>query len=148
MKIRTSLICISVLFLLISGCTQHTQTINNHSYENISVVQLAKATQSWDNTTLPLYQTGQPEVTVLDITIPPHTALPVHMHPVINAGVMIEGSLTVKKENGETLYLKKGDTIVEVVDTWHYGMNEHDTSARIIVFYAGIEGEPITIKKE
>lgn len=148
MKLRTYLICICALVLFISSCAQHTESIKDNSYGEISVVELTKTTHSWDNSTLPAYQTGQPEVTILDITIPPHTALPVHMHPVINAGVMIEGSLTVKKEDGETLYLNKGDTIVEVVDTWHYGENEKDEPARIIVFYAGIEGEPVTVKKK
>jgi hypothetical protein len=45
------------------------------------------------------------------------------------------------------LHLKAGDPIVEVVDTWHYGKNEGNTPAEIIVFYAGTPDEPITIKE-
>ena len=49
-------------------------------------------------------------------------------------------------EDKKTLHLKAGDPIVEVVDTWHYGRNDGDTPAEIIVFYAGVKGTPITVK--
>jgi len=45
------------------------------------------------------------------------------------------------------LHLKAGDAIAEVVNTWHYGKNEGDMPAEIIVFYAGTEGLPITIQQ-
>lgn len=96
---------------------------------------------------MPPYKTGAPEVTILRITIPPRCTLPMHMHPVINAGVLLKGQLTVTTESGQVLRLKPDDPIVEVVDTWHCGKNEGDEPAEILVFYAGIEGESITIKK-
>jgi len=74
--------------------------------------------------------------------------LPVHLHPEINAGVLLKGELTVVTEDKKTLHLQAGDPIVEVVDTWHYGINEGDTPAEIIVFYAGVQDVPITIKEE
>jgi len=43
--------------------------------------------------------------------------------------------------------MKPYDPIVEVVNTWHYGRNEGDKPAEIIVFYAGEKGDPVTIKK-
>jgi quercetin dioxygenase-like cupin family protein len=73
--------------------------------------------------------------------------LPLHKHPVINAGVLLKGELTVVTEDNKTLHLKAGDSIVEVVNKWHYGINKGNESAEIIVFYAGAQGSPITIKK-
>jgi len=108
---------------------------------------LAKTTGSWNSATLPAYPTGQPEVTILKISIPPHVQLPLHQHPVINAGVLLQGELTVVTKEGKTLHLKAGDPIIEVVNTWHYGINEGDEPAEIIVFYAGIQGEPVTTKE-
>lgn len=108
---------------------------------------LAKSTHSWNQGLLPAYPEGQPEVTILRIRIPAHTTLPWHTHPVINAGVLISGSLTVITKSGDTLHLKPGDPIVEVVDTWHYGKNEGDTPADIIVFYAGVKDRPVTVKE-
>ena len=108
---------------------------------------LAKTNSSWDGKTLPDYRKGKPEVTILRIIIPPKTQLPPHKHPVINAGVLLKGELTVVTEDNETLHLKAGDPIVEVVNKWHYGKNEGNEPAEIIVFYAGIRETPITIKQ-
>lgn len=113
----------------------------------VQVVQLVKSTESWDGRQLPAYPDGRPEVTILRITIPPKYRLPMHKHPVINAGVLLKGELTVITESGETLHLKPYDSLVEVVEKWHYGVNEGDEPAEIIVFYAGEKGKPITVKK-
>jgi quercetin dioxygenase-like cupin family protein len=94
---------------------------------------------------LPDYATGKPEITILKIQIPPGSRLPLHKHGVINAGVLLRGELTVVTEDKKILYLKAGDPIIEVVNTWHYGKNEGETLAEIIVFYAGKVGAPITV---
>ena len=51
----------------------------------------------------------------------------------------MKGKLTVTTENGYTLYLKSGDSIVETVNKWHYGKNENYDPAEMIVFYAGVK---------
>ena len=108
---------------------------------------LSKTGSSWDGTTLPDYTNGKPEITILRIKIPPGAMLPMHKHTVINAGVLLNGDLTVVTEDGRTLHLKEGEAIVEVVNTWHYGKNEGNKPAEIIVFYAGRAGTPITVNK-
>jgi quercetin dioxygenase-like cupin family protein len=108
---------------------------------------LAKTSLSWDGSHLPDYPKGTPEVTILKIKIPPGRQLPLHKHPVINAGVLLKGELTVLTEDNRTLHLKAGDAIVEVVNKWHYGKNEGKETAEIIVFYAGALDMPITIEK-
>lgn len=113
----------------------------------VTVKVLAKTGSSWNGSALPDYPKGRPEITVLSITIPPGAKLPLHEHPVINAGVLLSGELTVRTEQGATLHLKAGDPIVEVVNTWHYGVNEGSKPAKIVVFYAGTPGTPITVRK-
>ena len=108
---------------------------------------LAKTSSSWDGSELISYGKGKPEVTILKITIPPKAKLPEHKHPVINAGVLLKGELTVVTDEGKTLHLKAGDSIVEVVNKWHYGENDGNVPAVIIVVYAGTVGMPITVKK-
>lgn len=127
--------------ILVSGCASPKYS------NNVQTVQLVKSTLSWNGQQLPAYKRGTPEITILRITIPPKYTLPLHTHPVINAGVLLKGELTVTTETGQVLHLKPYDPIIEVVDTWHYGKNEGDEPAEIIVFYAGEEGEAITIKK-
>jgi quercetin dioxygenase-like cupin family protein len=113
----------------------------------VKVDVLAKTSVSWDGTPLPNYPKGKPEITILRIQIPPKVQLPLHEHPVINAGVLLKGELTVVTKDNEKLHLKAGDSIVEVINKWHYGINESNEPAEIIVFYAGVQGSPITIKK-
>ena len=108
---------------------------------------LAKSSLSWDGGQLPGYPKGTPEVTILKIRIPPGAQLPLHEHPVINAGVLLRGELTVITKDRHTLHLKAGDPIVEVVNKWHYGKNEGKDTAEILVFYAGVKGAPITVQE-
>ena len=131
------------IFLLISfwGCT-------SNKNKEIEVITLAKSTKSWNGNPLPKYPEGEPEVTILKITIPPKTTLPLHQHPEINAGVLLKGNLTVISETRDTLHIKTGDSIIELVNKWHYGINEGSNPVEIIVFYAGIKGKPVTVKKE
>lgn len=125
-------------FLCLAACAGHLNTV--------TVEQLAKSAKSWDGAYLPYYPEGQPEVTILRIRIPAGAELDVHYHPVINAGVLLKGELTVVAEDGKILHLKAGDSIVELVNKKHYGKNEGTETAEIIVFYAGIENKPITVK--
>lgn len=81
------------------------------------------------------------------IIIPPGARLPLHHHPVINAGVLLSGELEVVKEGGPTLRLKAGDPIIEMVDSLHYGRNPGKVPAEIIVVYAGTPGVPTTVLK-
>lgn len=107
-------------------------------------VELVRSGRSWDGATLPPYPADSPELSILRIAIPAGARLPDHRHPVINAGVLTRGSLNVVAENGQTLELKAGDPIIEVVDTWHYGYNPGRTEAEIVVFYVGATNAPIT----
>ncbi len=118
-----------------------------HAGQSVKVEVLAKTSQSWDGADLPGYAECKPELTILKITIPPQTELALHKHPVINAGVLLKGELTVITEDRKRLHLKAGEAIVEVVETWHYGKNEGNEPAEIIVFYAGRQGRPISVKK-
>jgi quercetin dioxygenase-like cupin family protein len=67
---------------------------------------------------------------------------------VINAGVLLKGEMTVVTKDGEEYTFSAGDSIVEVVDTWHYGRNDSDQPAELVMFYIGTKGEPLTIKED
>lgn len=111
----------------------------------IHVEKLIQDTSSWDGSDLPDYPKGEAEITILKITIAPQTALPLHKHPVINAGVLLEGELTVVTPEGLVKQMKAGDSIIELVEQWHFGKNEGDEPAVILVVYAGEKGKPFTV---
>ena len=128
----------AISFLFITACAGN--------FNNVVVEQLTKSSSSWDGEALPDYPKGKPEVTILRIKILAGAKLETHNHPVINAGVLLAGELTVVTEDNKTLHLKAGDSIIEVVNKKHNGKNEGMNTAEIIVFYAGEVNKPITIK--
>ena len=136
---------LSILFyfvlICIIGCKANKIT-------EVEVTTLVKTTKSWNGDSLPRYLEGNPEITILKIVIPPNTKLPLHKHPEINAGVLLKGNLRVVSKDNDTLNIKTGEPIVELVNTWHYGENIGNKPAEIIVFYAGVKGTPITVLKE
>ncbi|MDZ4197854.1 MAG: cupin domain-containing protein [Kiritimatiellia bacterium] len=143
-------IWIGILIIAAAGCGTLPDRKNadlstgETSIHKTEVEVLAKSGLSWDGARLPDYPQGHPEVTLLRIVIPAGETLAMHKHPVINAGVLLRGELTVRTEDGKTLHLRAGEALVEVVDTWHYGKNEGSEDAEIIVFYAGVEGSPLS----
>ena len=101
----------------------------------------------WTGSPLPSYLPSAPEVAVMKFTIPPQTALPVHKHPAINAAYVINGEITVVQEGGIRRTFKKGEVIVEMVEKWHYGINEGSVPVELVVFYATTKDLPLAIKK-
>ncbi|MGI9228348.1 MAG: cupin domain-containing protein [Gammaproteobacteria bacterium] len=115
--------------------------------EEIKVEVLAKSGKSWDGATLPNYPQGEPEMTIVKVTLPPRSQTPVHKHPFILGGIVLKGELTVITEENKTMHFKTGDAVLEVVNTWHQGNNDTDETVEILVFYVGIKGEPVSINK-
>ncbi|MBX8485943.1 cupin domain-containing protein [Pseudomonas cichorii] len=109
-----------------------------------TAVTLLKSTQSWDGTLYKAYPEGQPELSILKITIPANSALKWHQHPIPNAVYVLSGELTVELEGGEkSIRIKAGDTLAEVVDIIHRGKSGN-TPVELVVFYAGAAGTPLS----
>ena len=134
----------SLLLLCLFGCVGLPPATEQNGAK-VTVTKLISSTNSWDGALLPAYPRQQPNITILRIKIPPGVRLHTHKHPIINAGVLLSGQLTVVTTTGATLHLVAGDPIIEVVNTFHYGINEGKTLAEIIVFYAGTLDEPTSI---
>lgn len=113
----------------------------------IQNIELLRSTETWDGKKLPPHPRTQPEISIRKIIIPPGEQLPVHLHPVINAGVLLRGELEVVKEGGPVKKLRAGDALIELVNAWHYGRNPGTIPAEIIVVYAGTPGVPTTVLK-
>ncbi|WP_062306784.1 cupin domain-containing protein [Polynucleobacter sinensis] len=122
-------------------------TSTDQNSGDIKVTQILKATKEWDGSPLPPYPLKNPEISILAYEIPSGMKLPMHKHPVINAGVMLQGRLTVIAKDGKQLILNSGDSIVELVNKWHYGINQGDIPVKIIMFYVGEVGVPLVIKE-
>lgn len=113
----------------------------------VSAEVLIKSEKSWNGSVLPAYPTGQPQITIIRYQFAPGAVLPVHKHPVINAGVLLRGQLSVRTESGQTLELKAGDPIIELVDQWHEGRNNGNETTELIIVYAGTPNLPLAIRQ-
>lgn len=110
----------------------------------IEVEQILQTTQSWDGAKYQSYPNGQPQLTVLRITVPPNTALHWHYHSVISLAYVLSGELTVeKKATGERTVVHAGQSLAETVQTTHRGFTT-SKPVELVVFYAGQVGLPIT----
>lgn len=106
--------------------------------------ELCRQTHSWDNALLPQYPAGQPEIVVKRISLAPGARLSPHSHPVINAGMVIAGNLTVVGPGGLERTFGPGQAIVEMVGTVHYGENRGHTPVDLVMFYASTPGTPLS----
>lgn len=133
--------------MLLGGCLllSAPKVLADGEPPGIKVQTLVRSGKAWNGTRLPAYPRGEPEVTVLHITIPSGMELSMHIHPVINAGMLIRGQLLVISEAGPRLQLKAGDGLIEMVNQPHYGCNNGTEPAEIVVVYAGVKGTPITV---
>lgn len=105
---------------------------------------LGSASTSWDGQPIE-YPQGEEEVSAIKLVMKPGEKLPYHCHPYNTVGYLIAGELTVEKMNGESKTFKKGDTIVEVANTWHRGYNNSKKTAELVGFYIGIKDVANTI---
>jgi quercetin dioxygenase-like cupin family protein len=139
---------LKVLFISLGFVPSLTSLVANAREPQTEVQQLLQTTQAWDGTAYQAYPKGQPQVTVLRIKIPAHTALHWHYHPVISAGYVVSGELTVEKQGtNEHVTVHAGQALTETVSTIHRGFTT-DQPVELIVFYAGEAGTPITVDKE
>jgi len=110
----------------------------------VKVTEILKATASWNGKPL-VYPQGKPEVTGLVIEIAPHAETGWHAHPVPSFAMVLEGTLEVTAKDGGVKRVRAGEALAEVVDTLHNGRNVGAVPVKLVVFYAGTAGEPLTV---
>lgn len=106
---------------------------------SVQIETLTRTTKSWDGTPYEAYPTGQPQISVLKVTLGPHTTMKWHTHPVPNAGYVLSGEVTVETKDGVKKHFVAGQAIPESVDIVHRGVSG-DSPTELIVFYAGTPG--------
>jgi quercetin dioxygenase-like cupin family protein len=117
-----------------------------HAQDNHRLVKsevLLQTTSPWDGSEYAMYPRGHPQLSVLKVTIPPHTALDWHSHPMPNAAYVISGELTLETRRGKSRSFKAGDAIAETVNVVHRGISGSEATV-LIVFYAGTPSLPLT----
>lgn len=136
MKIRLACVVIAV------GLVTASTTAQAQSVASAHVDVLAKSTKSWNGKRYTHYPKGQPELTVLKMTIPANTALPWHSHPFPNAGYVLQGQLTIEdKASGQKHTFHTGEVFTESVDDVHRGVSGPAPTV-LIISYSATPGVP------
>ena len=109
----------------------------------IQVRTLLQTERAWDGQQYRAYPDGQPQVSLLEITIPAKTTMEWHRHPMPNVAYVMSGEIDVETKDGKTAHFRPGQTISETVATTHRGVTA-DQPVKLLVFYAGATGLPLS----
>lgn len=113
----------------------------------VRVTRLAKETSSWDGKPI-AYPAGTAEMTALLVEIAPGAQTGWHCHLVPNFAYMLEGKLELTLDDGRVRLLNAGDALSEVVNRSHNGRNVGSAPVKLVVFYAGATGTPLSVEEK
>ncbi|HAI07475.1 quercetin dioxygenase-like cupin family protein [Pantoea sp. AN62] len=115
---------------------------NNAS--GVNAVEVMRSSQAWNGEEIECYPAGQPELTVMRLSLPANTSLTWHTHPMPNAAFVLSGTLIVEdKQSGEQQTFKAGEALNETVNSAHRGFTL-DQPAELVITYAGVKGQQLT----
>ena len=81
----------------------------------------------------PIIVPDKPDVIVSIATFPPGARLAEHQHPHPHYIYVLEGVLTVvNTATNKSFEAKAGDFVVEMQDTWHYGINNGTVPVKLL----------------
>ncbi len=115
-------------------------------YTGAKVTVIKKATTTAGGGNMEYPRTGKPEVTALLVEIPSGGETGWHIHPVPVYAYVLSGTLTAEMEDRERVDYREGEAIFEAVNTPHNGKNLGQIPVKLIVFYTGEEGKPLTVR--
>ena len=116
-------------------------------YKNVEVTKLITSTTSANGQPLSYLDTNNAEVTALLVRFAPGNATGWHKHPVPVYAYVLEGILNVELKDGKQYLFRKGEAILEVMNTLHNGYNSGNVPTTLVVFYTGAVGTPNVIKE-
>jgi quercetin dioxygenase-like cupin family protein len=111
--------------------------------EKIESKTLLQTDRAWDGQVYRAYPDGQPQLSLLEITLPAKTVMAWHRHPMPNVAYVLSGELRVETKDGQSAQFHQGQTISETVATAHRGVTG-EQPVKLLVFYAGATGLPLS----
>jgi quercetin dioxygenase-like cupin family protein len=87
---------------------------------------------------------SSPELAAYLVEIPPGQSTGWHIHQNPSLAHILQGVIDVDYEDGSHRQYKAGDTLAEVVEFKHNGINTGKVPVRILLFVAGEQGTPVS----
>lgn len=120
-------------------------TENKQPPERIEHRLVLQSGAAWNGQAYAYYPAGKPQISVMRMSLPAHSELPWHTHPMPNTAYILSGQLTIEdKESGETYQVRAGEALNETIDSAHRGYTT-DEATELVIFYAGVEGQELSI---
>ena len=113
-----------------------------HVAQSAETTPLLNSGTSWNGGAIN-YPEGAPNVTAVKIRLKNGEVTAIHCHPVPLFAYILKGQLRVTTGLGQSRVFKRGEAMVEVMDTWHQGKAVKGP-VELIAFYAGVEGTPVS----
>lgn len=136
------------VFLIIIFINTTGINVSASDYEGIKITNIKRSSVASNGQRIEYLKTDKPEVTVVVVEIPYKGETGWHFHPVPVYAYVLSGYITVEMDNGEQYTFNEGDSIIEVINTPHNGRNTGKVAVKLVVFYAGEQGSPTTVKVE
>lgn len=92
-------------------------------------------------------KTTSPEIIATILNFSPGEETGWHKHPVPTYTQVINGTLTIDLENGETMEFPSGSGLLDTMNTWHNGRNTGDTNLQVVVIILGEKGKQNLIRR-
>ena len=118
--------------------------MNDNPSQQVERIELIRTSQSWDGAALPDYPQGRPELVVMKYVFPAGQKLDLHRHPVMNYGILVQGELTIIRQDGMEKTVHEGEAVVEMVNSIHHGENRGTKPAILYMFYLSQKEQPLS----
>ena len=129
--------------ILIASLCPHLIVAANNQFD-IKSETLLHSSSAWNGVSYEVYSKSAVELSVLRVTIPPHSKLKWHTHPMPSAAYIVSGEITIEQlgVNKKRPFVA-GEVVPETVNILHRGI-AREQPVVLIVFYAGVNGMPPT----
>ena len=115
--------------------------------KEVKVTEILKTLQTADAQAIKYPRVAHPEVTILNIEIPPGKESGWHKHPVPIYAYVVSGQLTVEIAGGKEFNYTAGQGFAEVVNVFHNGKNLGTEPVKLIAVITGEQGKAFTVKR-
>jgi quercetin dioxygenase-like cupin family protein len=116
--------------------------------EGVKITNVMQASETLDGQKISYPKTDKAEMTALLVDMEPGTEIGLHMHPVPLVVYVLSGTLTVEIQDGSIHEIEAGKAFLEVVNTWHNGLNKGKKPLKFFVVFAGEQGKANLIRVE
>lgn len=142
--IRVVIAAITSIILVTSSAAQ-TAGDEQALPKGFKTTPVLKGTQTSSNMKLEYPKTVKPEIVSVIGELEPGGRTARHQHPVPVFVYVLEGTLTVQADGGQSREYATGQAYIEDVNHWHQAFNKGSARVKILVVFVGEEGKPTTI---